>query len=462
MLLNDNTWSSQLIALKVKVKNFVKNYLYILVANIVVLYLALAGWNYYDVRYFISWHDEYFAVNRILEVYTSTSKVAYPPLAVLIFTFTHLLAVKISSNVIAWRLIDKLPLIISFNAVYFILRKHYGKFASYLWLLNFVAYGFIYAYQFDLIMSLFILLALLSIERNSYRFYALWSTLAALIKYPVGVIVLIPVIDLFKKRNYKKLLEYLLIVFSIAAIIILPFFVVNPWAFIEKVILFHAKRPPQQMSIWAIPVYLAKYDLSILPGIINTLWIIPFIIYFIYMLYSAWRDAGEERLHYYTKYMVLLISGFLVLSKVSNNSYFLWLAPPLIVFISMVRDSNIQLAKKLSILYLLAAFTVTLLFGIVAILVQLVAGYPVFMFEDWNWVPMDKFLIEGLGYAPFDYLYLLVLFLRAIPPFRETCRSIAAVHYYLLIVLCIIYNVSLAYFIYIARKSTFTSTGSKN
>jgi hypothetical protein len=128
----------------------------------------------------------------------------------------------------------------------------------------------------------------------------------------------------------------------------------------------------------------------------------------------------------------------------------------------MVRNSNMQLAKKLSILYLLAAFTVTLLFGITAILVQLVAGYPVFMFEDWNWVPMDKFLIEGLGYAPFDYLYLLVLFLRAIPPFRETCRSIAAVHYYLLIVLCIIYNVSLAYFIYIAKKSTFTSVDSKN
>ncbi|MEM0031684.1 MAG: hypothetical protein QXM43_03725 [Desulfurococcaceae archaeon] len=452
------TWRSLNILLKNKVKTPVKNHLYLLIANVVAVYLVIAGWNYYDVRYFISWYDDFFAKNKILEVYTSSSKVAYPPLAVLIFTAIHLLATKISSDIIIWRLIDKIPLLISFNLVYFLLRKNYGKFASYLWLLNFVAYAFIYAYQFDLIMSLFILLAMISIDKNNYSSYALWLTLAALIKYPVAVLLFIPIIDLLRNRNYKELVKYMLVITSVVSIIVLPFFIVNPQAFIEKVLLFHAKRPPQQMSIWAIPVYFVRYDLSMLPGFINTAWIIPFTLYFAYILYSAWRDMVSGKLDYYVKYMVLLVSGFLILSKVSNNSYFLWLSPSLIVFISRIRNHDLQLAKRLSMFYLFAAFTVTFLFGIVAILVQIVAGYPVFMFEDWNWVPMDKFLVEGLGYAPFDYLYLLTLFLRSIQPFMETCRSIAVVHHYLLIALCLIYNSSLAYFIYVAKKFPFENS----
>lgn len=455
-------WKSLNKLLKARARSFCKNYLYLLIANIIAIYLMLAGWNYYDVRYFISWYDDYFAKNKVLEVYTSSSKVAYPPLAVLIFTTIHLTATRVSSDVITWRFIDKIPLLVSFNAVYLLLRKRYGKFASYLWLLNFVAYAFIYAYQFDLIMSLFLLLAIISIEKNNYKLYALWSTLAALIKYPVAVLVLIPVIDLLKNKNHRELLEYILVVTSIVSIIVLPFFIVNPQAFIEKVMLFHAKRPPQQMSIWAIPVYLVKYDLSMLPGFINTAWIIPFVLYFTYILYSAWKDGTCDKPFYYVKYMVLLVSGFLILSKVSNNSYFLWLSPSLIVFITKVRSRDLQLAKRLSMFYLFAAFTVTFLFGIVAILVQIVAGYPVFMFEDWNWVPMDKFLVEGLGYAPFDYLYLLTLFLRSIQPFMETCRSIAVVHHYLLIVLCLIYNSSLAYFVYVAKKSHFTTLNNES
>ncbi|MEM0045336.1 MAG: hypothetical protein QW229_04545, partial [Desulfurococcaceae archaeon] len=58
-------WSS----LKAKTVKMVRGHLILIIANAGVIYLAMSGWNYYDIRYFILWHDNYFARGRIFEVY---------------------------------------------------------------------------------------------------------------------------------------------------------------------------------------------------------------------------------------------------------------------------------------------------------------------------------------------------------------------------------------------------------
>lgn len=435
-----------------KISLFIKTHLVLLAMDAFIIYISISGWNYYDIRYFIAWYEEYVKTGRLLEIYSSQLKVAYPPLAILLFVIPHGFATLISSNIIIWRLIDKLPLIASYNAGYFILRKHYGKLASYLWLVNLVALSFIYSYQFDIVASLFILLALLSIEKKNYKLYGLFIALASLIKHAIALLGIIPVIELARSKNWRELLGYLGVAITTAAIFIAPFTIVNPWSFIEKVILFHARRPPQQLSIWAIPAYLANYDLSAIPAFYYNIWTIALVIYLLLVLRLAWRDRVETTLDYYIKYHVLILAGFLVLSKVSNIPYFLWITPSLILLISKLKNTDKKLANDMISLYLFTTIIITIFFGLLTTLTPVVAGYPVFIFEDWNWIPMDKFLVEGLGYAPFDYSYLAILFIRSIPMLREASRSIAIIHHYLLVVVCVIYAISLAYFANLARK----------
>lgn len=440
-----------------KLVRLLKEHTVLVIADIVAVYLSLSGWNYYDVKYFIAWHDEYFVNGRILDVYSSNLKVAYPPLAVLTFVLFHHLATTISpSSIIVWRLVDKLPLLVSFNAVYFLLRRKYGKLASYLWLLNLVAYSTINAYQFDLLVALFILLAMISIEKRHYQLYGFFSTLATLIKQSVALIAVLPVVELLSKRSYGELAKYMLVVFATGVVFIAPFLTVAPYCFFEKVLLFHAKRPPQQLSVWAIPAYMVNYDLSKLPSWIGEAWVIALALFVVWVLYSFSTEISTEKSGdlglVYAKFNTILLSGFLVLSKVSNINYFIWLSIPLIVFIAKTREY--RFTRKLVELYLFASLAITTLFGILSTFVQVVAGYPIFVFEDWKWIPTDEFFVKGYAYEPFDTIYLAALYMRSVPALREPCKSLASTHNYFLALLCAIYACVLCYTVKIALKTS--------
>lgn len=435
----------------------IKKHVPLVIANVLILYLSISGWNYYDVRYFIRWHDEYFAKGRVFEIYTTRSqlKVSYPPLAVLIFTTIHGIAVTLFPvNIIMWRLIDKLPLIISFNLIYFILRGKYGKLPAMLWLLSFVSYVVIYTYQFDLIVSLFILLAIVNIEKRNYSLYGLYVTLAALIKHFLGVLLILPLIGMLKRRDYGNLFKYISTVSITLSIFISPFFIVDPVGFIDKVILFHTRRPPQNLSIWAIPVYLVKYDISLLPSFINNAWIIPFTIFLLIILREFTREIGGSKiceLDLYVKYIVLIIAGFLLLGKVGNINYFLWLTPPLLILITRVSDIDREKTRKLCKVYLYIGILIGFLFGYIMNYVNIVIGYPVFVFEDWNWVSFEEIFIRGYAYEFFDTNYLVALYMGTIPIFREISISIVRTHYYYAILLCILYALLLSYIVKTTR-----------
>ncbi|MEM0001155.1 MAG: hypothetical protein QXY82_07580 [Desulfurococcaceae archaeon] len=450
-------WSS----LKAKTVKMVRGHLILIIANAGVIYLAMSGWNYYDIRYFILWHDNYFARGRIFEVYASDLKVAYPPLAVLIFVLTHSLAVAISpGNIFVWRLVDKLPLLVSFNAIYFLLRRNYGKFASNLWLLNFVTYSVISSYQFEPISSLFVLLAILSVKKGRYALYGLFSTIATLIKQGFAVILALPIIELLGRRAYKEAVKYVLVAVVTGALFTLPFFVVDPKGFIEKVLLFHAKRPPQYLSIWAVPAYLVKYELNRVPGWISSAWIFPFIAFIALIFYLFLKDSKEGRPDLetlYVRYIVILMAGFLLLNKVGNINYFLWLSVPLIIFTASAKKHDSVLAKKLATISIFTSFAITVVFGFLTVFVQVVAGYPIFIFEDWNWVPADEFFVKCYAEEPFGMAYVIMLYFRSISALRETCKSLALTHSYFLAFLCAIYAYALCYIIYSAVKRPYKS-----
>ena len=424
---------------------------YLLLANIIAVYLAIGGWNFYDVRYFIKW-SEYIARYGLLRVYSipdEAYKVAYPPLPVILFAFHHTIASWTTNDVSLWRLIDKLPLLVSFNLVYFILYKKYGKFPALLWIINLLIYIVIHTYQFDLLVSLFILLGLTCIREKKYGLYGVYHTLAALVKPVVGIVLVIPLVELLKKKNNRELLKYLVAVLVTGLSITLPFFLVDPYSFIKRVVLFHGKRPPQQLSIWAIPVYLVKYDLAKLPSWYYDIWLIPLGVFLLWIMLLLVKEKSWNEVTY-IKYEILFLAGFMLLSKISNVNYFLWLTPPLLLFINKLEEVNTGIVINLVKVYLFTTSMISLIFGFFAVFVEAVSEMPIFIIEDWMWMPAGVYIANCFN--PYSILYRAILYFRAIPAIRETTRSIALVHYYFLIVLCILYAFSLIYIMYTVRK----------
>jgi len=331
----------------VKTRNVLsREYIYLVVVNIINVYLMIIGWNYYDVNYFIAWYNEYFKTGRILEIYTSELKVAYPPLAIFHFVLTHAVATWLfGENLLAQVVINKIPLLIAFNTIYFILRRHYGRIAGYLWLATFSAYSLILSYQFDLTASLFILLAITSLKYKKYTATGVYLALASLLKQTLGVLALPVVLYLYKKRAIRELKQFLLGVVLTVGVFIAPFFITSPTAFLDKILFFHARRPPQYMSIWAIPLYYYKYELNIIVELVSTVWIIPFLAYLVLTVFNMWwklETNYNDEYFIIVKYMVLLVAGLVFLNKIGNINYLVWTAPPLIVFTSLLRDQKVK------------------------------------------------------------------------------------------------------------------------
>jgi uncharacterized membrane protein len=430
----------------------IREHLGLLVANAVAIYIMIFGWNYYDVSYFIDWY-RYAVEGKLLELYAQEVKVAYPPLAVLVFIAPHAVATGLfGENLLAQVAIDKLPLLVGFNATYFILRRNYGKLAGRLWLFTVVAYTVLMTYQFDVLVAPLILLALLSFEKEKFERGAIYLALASLIKQALAVLGIIPIIYLAKKRKFKTIFTYIGAAVITVAVIIAPFFIVSPWSFIEKALLFHEKRPPQQLSAWATIIYLYNYDLQVIELMqsISRAWLYLYVVFLVVIAIKAYREVDSCKSGFYLKYCILTLVGFLMLSKVGNINYFLWVAPLLIVFISKL--NKVELRERLSALYIFMNLVVGLMFGFLSDFVFMVAGADIFIFEDLSWKSSHYILYQSYRADPLNTYYKLVLYLHAIPAIREAAAAIVATHTYFLILLTAIYLTSLLYFARVTYK----------
>lgn len=413
------------------------------------LYLVACCWNPYDVKYFITWHNEYFAKGRLLEVYTGPpeEKVAYFPLSVLMFVSFHELAVRLSSSDTVWKIVDKIPLLLSFNAVYFVLSKKYGRKAGYIWLLSLANYSVMGAFQFDQIIALFVLLAVIALGMGNYILYGVYVSLAALVKQPLAMLLVIPLVHMIKERKIKDMVKYVAVSASVISAFVLPFFVVDPEKFLLKTLFFHAKRLPQY-SIWAVPYYFSGFNPDVLPPWLHSAWLVAFGVFLVWFLLALLKERSYTYTTY-LKYIIVLIAGFLATTKVNNLPYILWMAPPLILFVTLRMSQHRKSSEELIHIYLFSNVVAIAMPALMAF-PSIVAALPVYIPEDHSWIPADKLAVDCCG--SHYVFYYLALYFRSIPYVREYFVVVASTSHYIVGVLCIVYTALLLYLIFKLAK----------
>lgn len=361
-----------------KVLTYQNGLLLLLLINILLLSTAIFSWNYYDVRYFLEWADVV-RDHGILFVYKYARKVAYPPIAVLTFVLPHLLATSITTSLPIIRFIDKLPLIIAFNLIFIFLRNKHGLKTAYYWLANAVPYLVILVYQFDLLPALFILLAAYELakpSRNPVK-VAVYLALAILYKQILIFLALIPLIIYYKEKRFADLKKYVVTGIAVASIVILPFFVVDPYAFIYKVLIYHSQRYPQELSLWAIPLYLYNYDYTRLPSWITVTWLPIYVVALAFYFVKIIKiDRFDESIIY--KYFVIYILMTLIVNKVNNLGYLTWALPLLAIII----NSKNSMLDGLRFLYIAISWIEGLLYPFVTLFAAAVVYGSVLIIED--------------------------------------------------------------------------------
>ncbi|ABN69618.1 hypothetical protein Smar_0510 [Staphylothermus marinus F1] len=361
-----------------KVLTYQNGLLLLLLINILLLSTAIFSWNYYDVRYFLEWADVV-RDHGILFVYKYARKVAYPPIAVLTFVLPHLLATSITTSLPIIRLIDKLPLIIAFNLIFIFLRNKHGLKTAYYWLANAVPYLVILVYQFDLLPALFILLAAYELakpSRNPVK-VAVYLALAILYKQILIFLALIPLIIYYKEKRFTDLKKYVVTGIAVASIVILPFFVVDPYAFIYKVLIYHSQRYPQELSLWAIPLYLYNYDYTRLPSWITVTWLPIYVVALVFYFVKIIKiDRFDESIIY--KYFVIYILMTLIVNKVNNLGYLTWALPLLAIII----NSKNSMLDGSRFLYIAISWIEGILYPFVTLFAAAVVYGSVLIIED--------------------------------------------------------------------------------
>uniref|UniRef100_A0A7C2FHJ4 DUF2029 domain-containing protein n=1 Tax=Thermosphaera aggregans TaxID=54254 RepID=A0A7C2FHJ4_9CREN len=390
---------------------FLKNHVEIVVANLVCILLAISSWNYYDVRYFLEWYA-YFSTGRLLYVYASSiyDKIAYPPLPVLIFVSVHHVAVSLTGSIEAIRLIDKLPLIISFNAIYFVLRKQYGRKAGMLWLMNIAGYIIISGYQFDIIAALFLLLGYVELSRGDLLKSTVYLTLAALVKQVLAVLILIPLLIRLKNRDYKGLLHTVSIAAAVGLVFITPFLLTDAYAFIRRVLFFHAARYPQELSLFALPLYASWYNVNAVPAWLVWIWVIPLAIYTL-VIYFYFLKEPEYDEKIFLKYFITLLIGLLVFNKIGGFNYFTWLVPFLVIY--AVKNPLHSDNHLFETLYVSIPIMSSVIYYASTLFAAAVASSEIFMIEDLNWVSAEEVILRSTSAS--SLLYTLVQACRSNP-----------------------------------------------
>lgn len=384
-----------------------KNLLPLVLANTLLLVGGPTSWNFYDVRYFIYGWYKAFTEGNLIRVYSYYTKVSYPPVPVLVFVFFHALATSFSSeNLLIIRLIDKIPLILSFNAIYFLLRKRFGSKAGNLWLLNPMGYMVIFGYQFDIITAMFLLMGYILLIDRRYFLSGVAFSLATLTKQLVGLIPFLSLLYLYKRKEYVAIKAFIAGLISTIVLIVTPFFIASPQDFVNKVFLFHGTRLPQYLSLWAIPIYIMNYDYASIPEAYFSLWIPVFLTFIAYMSYKILRKENALDEDTLLRYIILLLIGSLLLNKIGNNNYYLWVIP----FLAILYGRNREVVKPTELAtYIYVAIHAGFLYGFFTIFSSAVAGRPIFIFEDQSWVSAEQLLANSMGIDSPWFMILLQL-----------------------------------------------------
>lgn len=361
---------------------------------LILIFFSACMWNWYDVSIFENWvkASEYTKLYKIYEVPlllgNLSYRVVYPPIPPLIYIATRYLTDLVVNAVASagqavpaigsalgtvvnyvLRISLKLPLLIFTVGLAILLWKKLGSEAFYWTLAGVPTIVTLATYQFDPLVAFFLYLAVvgLDIPRAGLYITSLATALVVLTK-PLAVVALLPLIYyLYKKDGIKSLIEYLAVSSAVTAVVILPFFLVNPYAFIFNVLSFHSERPPQYVSLWNIFVLLSDRNPEVVK-VVNTVWlpILLVAVSAVLLLLRKNLDSGD-------KDDVVLVSLIIVLTiltfnKVVNPNYLLW-AYPLVIHLAFSRRFKL---RGVLVMYNVAAILATLWSGLYMLIPALV------------------------------------------------------------------------------------------
>ncbi len=361
---------------------------YLLATLIAIALLAISmplAWNYYDVQFFIDWVnviDEH----GLLSVYKYAYRAAYPPLAIATFYYFYKAGERLSMklldsiNIDLVRVVVKIPLVISLLLLFIVMYKEFGKEALYYSMLSYFIYSNVFAYQFDIMVALGVLLSYYFYKRGSFIQSGASLALSTLYKHLIVLVAPYLGLVILKRHGWRSFAFFAAGLLIPIAITILPFFMQDPWAFYNQVISFHGTRYPQFYSVWAIPLHIVRDDVCRLPRALTTMWMTPFIL--IYLAALATLIMLEEQGYVDVfKGMGVIVITLLLLNKVGNPTYLVWSIPFTALTISKVRN------KWAKAYYVLFHIFITFAAGYPELYSAAVLGEKYFYIENVN--PLD-------------------------------------------------------------------------
>ncbi len=400
--------------------------------SLVLLGLAISGWNWYDVQWFIKWtHYD------LLHVYNAP-KCAYFPLTPILFVLLYKSAVWIAKTfalshpIYFIRFIVKLPLIVAAVATAVILYRRGDAVPLVAWIASAAVYSNIWSLQFDLIVGLLLLLSCLTLTRRP-SLAAVLVGLATLFKQAAAICILPHIIVLKLRKSARDIIVYTFTFLAVVLSAVLPYLLVDYASFMQKAILFHAHRMPQDLSIWNVPQILTRFTVKI--PVLSWLWEIPFVVstlllttLFLAKGRKVVRELSDVDLTLALTSLFLLV--LLFWNKVGNPGYILWALPLLLL---LFRE-NLLYAALVDIATLFADF----LYPWILCVPAAVLGKKVFIIEDWKYWPARSLLTNSTIGLPVPLQLYIVL---PILPGEGKIMALIEKNFPLLATICIaIYN----------------------
>lgn len=399
------------------------------------------SWNYYDVQWWLIWckiAERY----GILSIYALSPKLAYFPLFPLTFIAFYKLAqlLHVANNINLLRIVEKIPIVVAtIVGGELIWRETRSLEATCLWLLGIPTLELFWGYQYDSIVGVLLLLHVKYLRDRDWTRAGICLGLATLYKQAV---VLAGAVGLKIVKDYRSMIRYLTATFLTVLAVSLPFLLYDPRAFIGKTLLFHGERLPQEVSIWNIPQLLTSH---LMPNI-RHLWILPTLAVLV-LLVARYRIC-DDYLPDLAKYQALLLGVLILLNKIGNPPYFLWIYPSIVLWLGARRHF------KKSIVLPLLALSVTgfVLHPLLVYFPRVVLDKPLLIVEDvadWNayWLYLHSY--QGLALY---FAQIVVNTFRTVPQLRSFVQFLYTNFNILDSILALTYNISLAVLLYYMAK----------
>ncbi|MDK6029283.1 glycosyltransferase 87 family protein [Ignisphaera sp. 4213-co] len=407
---------------------------YILILILLLLSTSLViGWNYYDIMWWISWYRilekngplYLFSLYRLCRV--PTCKVPYPPIAVIMFVSIYALAM-IMPYQLRYAILKLILVVVPAYIIFKVIRKSRGFEIALLWLLSLPFLQILFALQFDVLVALFVLLSTLYIWSGKHFKAAASLAIATLIKPIVAVIAILHMIFLYRRGGFRKVIEYIAIALVIGLAITTPFIVASGKNFVENVISFHATRPPQDASPWAIATFVLESNITKYNNIIDNLWTIPFVIALSFTVLGfiiIMRQKPYVSLRFLALSTSILLLLTIVFGKIGNTNYLVWIVPTSIIAL------DCQILRKFYLLTTLLVLLVSVpMTGIMLYLAPAVSAEPTFMAEDLGYWDARTLFMQSINYyiiyalSIFQQYSLLPIRIVAPSDFLETINYI--------------------------------------